>query len=400
MVKEEDVRQARERLSEIVQTTPLNYSRSLSEIVGAEVFLKLENLQKTGSFKLRGASNKILSLAPQAKRHGVVAASAGNHAQGVALGAQRVGIPATIVMPEGAPLAKVSATKGYGAQVVLHGSVYDDAYRRAVEINSQTGATFVHAFDDPEVIAGQGTVGLEILEQLPEVDTIVVPIGGGGLAAGIGTAVKTLHPHARLIGVQASGAPSMVQSLSLGKISTLDKVSTIADGIMVKEPGSLTFELVSRYLDMVVTVSDEEIAGAILTLLERCKVVAEGAGAVALAAVLNHKFELKGDKIAVLVSGGNIDVNFMAQIIERGLVKSGRRVKITTFVSDKIGTLHKVLEIVTRFRANIITVDHSRTEAALPLGMAEVALVLETEDQQHIERILEALTTAGYPVRL
>jgi threonine dehydratase len=395
-----DFDEARERLMGIAQLTPLNYSRSLSELVDCEVYLKLENLQKTGSFKLRGAVNKIMSLDATARGNGVIAASAGNHAQGVALGSQRLGVNATIVMPEGAPLAKVSATRNYGAEVILHGAVYDDAYARAVEIQEQTGGTFVHAFNDPLVIAGQGTIGLEIMEQLPSVDVIFVPIGGGGLAAGVSAAVKSFAPGVKVIGVQASGAPSMYESLQAGKIVTLSKASTIADGIAVKEPGSLTFDLVAKYVDSVVTVTDEEIAEGILTLLERCKVVAEGAGAVSIAAVLSRKLNLSGKKVVCLISGGNIDVNFMAQIIERGLIKTGRKVKISTFIPDKIGTLQRLLEIVSACRANIISVDHSRTESALPLGTAEVELTLETESIQHIDRILEALTATGYPVSL
>jgi len=400
MVNLKKIRAAKARLSGIAEVTPLNYSGSLSDMVGSEVYLKLENLQKTGSFKLRGAANKIASLGTDAKERGVIAASAGNHAQGVAFGAQRVGIPAIVVMPEGAPLAKVAATRNYGAEVVLYGSVYDDAYHRAVELQAERGASFIHAFDDHEVIAGQGTVGLEILDQLSDVDAILIPIGGGGLAAGVSLAVKQLSPQVKVIGVQASGAPSMLEAVKQGRIITLAHISTIADGIAVKEPGKLTFELVSRNVDEVVTVSDEEIAEGILTLLERCKVVAEGAGAVAVAALLSQKVKLQGKKVVCVVSGGNIDVNFVAQIIERGLVKTGRKVLISTFIPDRIGTLNKLLEIIERCKANIISIDHSRTVEALPLGMAAVTLTLETEHQAHIQFILKSLAKLDYQVKV
>lgn len=400
MVGLDDIRRARERLIGIAETTPLNYSGSLSELAGSEVYLKLENLQKTGSFKLRGAANKITSLGPEVRERGVIAASAGNHAQGVAFGAQRVGMQAVVVMPEGAPLAKVAATRSYGAEVILHGGVYDDAYRRAVELQAERGATFVHAFDDPEVIAGQGTVGLEVLEQLPDVDAIITPIGGGGLAAGIAAAVKERSPGVKLIGVQSSGAPAMVDSLRQGRIACVDRVSTFADGIAVKKPGGLTFEILSRYLDSIVTVTDEEIAESILTLLERSKVVAEGAGAVAVAAILSGRVKLPAKKVVCVVSGGNVDVNFVAKIIERGLAKTGRKVMVSTFIPDRIGTLYKVLEIVSRCKANIISIDHSRSEASLPLGMADVTLTLETENQAHIQLILDSLARAGYKVKI
>ena len=293
MVKLQDVWEARENLTHIIHQTRLDLSFTFSELSGNEVYLKTENLQKTGSFKIRGAYNKIASLTPQEREKGVIAASAGNHAQGVAFGATKAGIPSTIVMPEGAPLAKVVATRGYGANVVLHGGVYDDAYQKALELQKETGATFVHAFDDPEVIAGQGTIGLEIVDELPDIDTILVPVGGGGLISGIAVAVKSLKPKVKIIGVEAQGAASVLASREKGELYALTSASTIADGIAVKCPGKLTFELIQEYVDDIVTVSDEEIASTMLLLLERAKLVAEGSGAAALAALVYQKNLLK-----------------------------------------------------------------------------------------------------------
>ena len=308
----------------------------------AEVFLKTENLQLTGSFKLRGAYYKISQLSDQEKAKGVIACSAGNHAQGVALGAQRNGINAVICLPAGAPISKVEATRSYGAEVCLVPGVYDDAYARAIELQKEHGYTFVHPFDDPKVIAGQGTIGLEVLEQMPDVEAVVVPIGGGGLISGVAFAIKTLRPEIKVYGVQSSGAPSMAASLQEGHIARLGEVSTIADGIAVKEPGVNTFEMCNRYVDEVVTVSDDEIAAAILALIEQQKIVSEGAGAVSVAAVMYNKVPVKGKKVVCLVSGGNIDVNTLSRVITRGLSKSGRNYTFSIDLADKPGQLSGV----------------------------------------------------------
>lgn len=392
--------EARNTIQPFVHRTVLDHSTTFSSLTGGEIYLKMENLQKTGSFKVRGAANKIANLSLEDKKKGVLAASAGNHAQGVAMAASRVGISATIVMPEGAPLAKVSATEGYGAKVILAGSVYDDAYQKAVEVQSETGATFIHAFNDFDVMAGQGTIGLEIIEDLPEVDTILVPIGGGGLIAGIAVAVKSLNRKVRVIGVEAEGAPSMLHALHIGKPAPLDKASTLADGIAVKCAGDLTFPTVSNYVDDIVTVGEEEISEAILTLMERTKSIAEGAGAVTLAAALQRKVDLTGKNAVLILSGGNIDVNFLAQIIERGLRRSGRSMIFQTILPDKPGNLEKVLELIAQEHGNIVTVEHSRYDLRIPLRYARVSMTLETQNFEHQQRIIMRLGKAGYPVQM
>lgn len=369
-------------------------------MTGAQVFLKTENLQKTGSFKIRGAYTKITSLSPEERSNGVIAASAGNHAQGVAFAAGRAGIKSTIVMPETAPISKVLATKGYGAQVVLHGQVYDDAYQKAREIQASNGAVLVHAFDDPAIIAGQGTIGLEILEDLPDVEEIYVPIGGGGLAAGIALAVKAANPGIRVIGVEAKGAASFKASKEAGKPCTLESASTIADGIAVKSPGALTYRILEEYLDDVLTVDDEEIASSILLLLERAKLIVEGAGAVSLAALLyrnGHK-SIAGKKVAAIISGGNIDVNFISLIIEKGLVKTGRHIRIASAIVDKPGKLQSFLSVIAQERGNVISINHDRSEAHLPFDKARVEAVVETQGRDHAHRILQALNNKGFAV--
>ena len=321
------VLEARERLKKVVRRTDLVPYRVLGVPGKNEIFIKTENLQHTGAFKLRGAYNKIAQLTEEERAHGVIASSAGNHAQGVALAASMFGVKATIVMPEGAPLAKIAATRAYGAEVVLSGLVYDDAYQKAMELQQETGAVFVHPFNDPQVIAGQGSLGLEIMDDEPDIGTVVVPIGGGGLISGIAVAIKSLWPNVKIIGVQAAGAPSMQQSLREGHPITLSSAHTIADGIAVKTPGDLTYELCQKYVDEVVTVDEDEICNAILTLLEKCKIVAEGAGAVSVAALLHNKFKAEG-KIACLVSGGNIDVTTLQRILDKGLMKAGRLAQV------------------------------------------------------------------------
>lgn len=364
----------------------------------AQVFLKTENLQLTGSFKLRGAYYKISQLSDEEKARGVIACSAGNHAQGVALGAQRNGIKAIICLPAGAPISKVEATRSYGAEVCLVPGVYDDAYAKAVELQQRHGYTFVHPFDDPKVIAGQGTIGLEILEQLPDVDAVVVPIGGGGLISGVAFAIKTLRPEIKVYGVQSSGAPSMAASLQEGHIARLSEVSTIADGIAVKEPGVNTFEMCNKYVDEVVTVSDEEIAAAILALTEQQKLVAEGAGAVSVAAVMYNKVPVKGKKVVCLVSGGNIDVNTFSRVITRGLSKSGRNYTFTIDLADKPGQLSGVCTVIAEAGGNIISVNHERINTSAEINGCTIRIELETRDANHISDIRNSLLAKGYKV--
>lgn len=395
----EDVRKAYQVLRGVVHQTALDRSSTFSNMVGNDVFLKLENLQKTGSFKIRGAYYKIASLSAAERARGVIAASAGNHAQGVAYAASLAGVKSTIVMPEAAPLAKVVATRGYGAEVVLSGDGYDEAYQKAKELEAERGQTFIHAFNDRDVMAGQGTLGIEILQELPDVAAVVVPIGGGGLLAGVALAIKELAPHVKVYGVQAAGAPAMYMSKLAHAIRTTPEAATMADGIAVKQPGDKTFAVIDRYVDDIFVVDDEAIAGAILMLLERAKLMVEGAGAVSLAAVLQHKIPVTG-KIVSLLSGGNIDVNFIARIIERGLVKAGRRVRISTLIKDSPGSLQQLLTAVARTRANVINVYHDRVERQVPIGQAVVELSLETRDGQHTEQILHELRQQGYQAQI
>lgn len=364
----------------------------------SEIYLKTENLQLTGSFKLRGAYYKISQLTDEEKARGVIACSAGNHAQGVALGATHNGIKSLICLPAGAPISKVEATKGYGAEVCLVPGVYDDAYAKAIELQKEYGYTFVHPFDDPKVIAGQGTIGLEILEQKPDVEAVIVPIGGGGLISGVAYAIKTLRPEIKVYGVQSSGAPSMARSLQEGHITHLSSVSTIADGIAVKEPGINTFEMVNKYVDEVVTVSDDEIAAAILMLLETQKVVSEGAGAVSVAAAMFNKVPIKGKKTVCLVSGGNIDVNTLNRVINRGLAKSGRRYTFIIDLDDKPGQLSGVCNVIGQEGGNIISVTHERINASSEINGCTIRMEVETRDTSHIETIRATLTANGYKV--
>ena len=363
-----------------------------------DLYLKTENLQLTGSFKLRGAYYKISQLSDDEKSRGVIACSAGNHAQGVALGATHNGIKALICLPAGAPISKVEATKGYGADVCLVPGVYDDAYARAIELQKEHGYTFVHPFADDKVIAGQGTIGLEILEQLPDVEAVVVPIGGGGLISGVAFAIKTLRPDVKVYGVQAAGAPSMEISVREEHICHLDNVATIADGIAVKQPGENTFEICRRYVDEIVTVNDDETAAAILALMERQKVVAEGAGAVAVAAVMFDKLPVKGRKVVCIVSGGNIDVNTLNRVITRGLSKSGRNYTFILDLFDKPGQLSGVLNVIADQGGNVISVTHERINATTEINGCSIRLELETRDRQHIDQIRSALTEAGFHV--
>ena len=365
---------------------------------GADIYLKTENLQLTGSFKLRGAYYKISQLSDEEKARGVIACSAGNHAQGVALGATHNGIKSLICLPAGAPISKVEATKGYGAEVCLVPGVYDDAYAKAIELQKEHGYTFVHPFDDPKVIAGQGTIGLEILEQMSDVESVIVPIGGGGLISGVAFAIKTLRPEIKVYGVQSSGAPSMAASLQEGRIQHLSNVSTIADGIAVKEPGINTFEMCNRYVDEVVTVSDDEIAAAILALIEQQKLVAEGAGAVSVAAAMFEKVPVMGRKTVCLVSGGNIDVNTLSRVITRGLSKSGRNYTFIINLDDKPGQLSGVCNVIGEHNGNIISVSHERINTSTQINGCTIRIELETRDAGHIDELREALKNSGYKV--
>lgn len=367
-------------------------------VPNAQIYLKPENLQYTGSFKLRGAYYKISQLSDEEKARGVIACSAGNHAQGVALGATHNGIKSLICLPAGAPLSKIEATKRYGAEVCLVPGVYDDAYQRALELRDQHGFTFVHPFDDPKVIAGQGTIGLEIIEELPGIDAVIVPIGGGGLISGVAMAIKELRPDIKIYGVQAAGAPSMVDSLSKGEIIRLPSVSTIADGISVKEPGVNTFEMCQRYVDQVVTVSDDETAAAILALIERQKLVAEGAGAVSVAAAMFDKLPIEGKKVVCLVSGGNVDVTFLNRIISRGLIKDGRACTLTIDLDDKPGQLSAVCAVVGQLGANVISVVHDRLADSGAINRCAIRMDLETRNNEHIKSIRQGLQAAGYSV--
>ncbi len=365
----------------------------------ANVYLKTENLQITGSFKVRGAYYKISQLSEAEKAKGVIACSAGNHAQGVALAATKNGIFSLICLPDGAPISKVEATKGYGAQVCLVPGVYDDAYRKALELRDEKGYTFIHPFDDEDVIAGQGTIGLEIIKQLREVDVVVVPVGGGGLISGVAFALKHLNPDIKVYGVQASGAPSMVQSLESDEIVCLDKVGTIADGIKVKEPGENTFALVREYVDGVVTVTDDEVSSAILTLIEQQKLIAEGAGAVSVAAVMFGKIpDIAGKNVVCLVSGGNIDVTILSRVIKRGLLKSGRSDTLTIQLEDKPGQLKGVSAILADLGGNVVSIHHERASEDSDITDCILRLVLETRNADHIRQIRQALTDAGFKI--
>jgi threonine dehydratase len=393
-----DIWEAHKLLKPRLHHTPLAPSRTLRELTGADVYLKAEHMQRSGSFKVRGASYKLSRLTEQEYRGGVIAASAGNHAQGVAIAAAQYNIPCTIVMPETAPLAKVTATQGYGAEVVLHGFTYDDAYQHCLELQETSGATFIHAFDDPDIIAGQGTLGLEMLSDLPDADALVVPIGGGGLMAGIAIAARALRPDITIIGVQASGAAGCRASLEAGKLQTLPTIMTIADGIAVKRPGTLTFSIISRLVDEVVVVDDEAIIAAVLFLMERNKMLVEGAGAVGVAALLSGIIKLPGKKVLVPLTGGNIDINLVSRFIEHGLAAAGRYFVIHTRLTDRPGELMRLLTIIAEMRINVIDVRHQRISSRLPIMQREETLTLETRDRAQCEQLLQRLRSDGYIV--
>ena len=400
MLELADVRAARRRVAGTARETPLERSTTFSERTGADVRLKLEHLQRTGAFKIRGATNKIALLDEAEREAGVVAASAGNHAQGVALAATKAGVDSTIVMPEYAPISKIDATRSYGAEVVLHGVDYDTAAERAHEIEREEGRVYVHAFDDPAVMAGQGTIGLEIAEQCPEVDTVAVPIGGGGLIAGIATAIKALT-DARVVGVQAEGAASAAESLRRGEIVERDSVDTIADGIATRKIGENTFEVIRERVDEIVTVSDAEIANALTSLLERSKTLVEGAGAVPLAAVIEERFAYDdGETIVPTLCGGNIDLNVLTTVITRGLVERGRFLRIRTVLKDRPGALEELVELLTEHRTNIYAIEHDRASKDIAVNAAEVELDLETRGHEHVAELIETLESHGYEVNV
>jgi threonine dehydratase len=391
-----DIQEARGRLEPYIHRTELSPSRTFTRLVGLPVYLKLENRQRSGSFKIRGALNRILLLDPLTRRQGVICASMGNHAQGVALACQLTRTEATVVMPETAPRAKIVATQGYGARVVLQGKSFEDANEHARQLQADLHATFVHAYEDAEVIAGQGTIGLEILEDLPEIQTLLVPIGGGGLAAGTARAARSLRPDLRIIGVQAAGVDTLSRSFRRGYAEERNFIKTIADGIAVKRPGKLNLEIIKDCLDDVWTVDDEEIAETILLLLERNKSVVEGAGAASLAAAIRYRERLQEGPLACVISGGNIDVGLMGQIISRGLVKSARFVRVALFISDRPGSLAALLGLLGSFGVSVVDLHQDRMRSHLPLDETAVELELETNGPEHVAKLREALRENGY----
>ena len=381
-------------LKDVARKTDLIAAPRLSTT--SEIYLKTENLQLTGSFKLRGAYYKISQLSAEERARGVIACSAGNHAQGVALAATRMGIKSVVCMPDGAPIMKVESTKNFGAEVCLVPGAYDDAHDKAVELQQQTGMTFVHPYDDEQVIAGQGTIGLEILEQLPDVDAVIVPIGGGGLISGVAFAIKSLRPDVKIYGVQAAGAASMFNAYQDHRYKTLDTVATFADGIAVKVPGQTTFDMVEQYVDDVVTVSEDEIAAAILSLMENQKLVAKGAGAVPVAAALYGKLPIEGKKVVCLISGGNIDVNILSRVITRGLLMGGRKCNLTIALEDKPGQLTKVSALVAKCGGNVVSVQYDGSDPNMAISSCFLKLGLETRDAAQIEQIKQTLRDAGF----
>jgi len=396
MIQLADIKAALARIKSDIRVSPCPQSETFSAITGSTIFLKLDNQQRTGAFKERGALNKLLTLSPEERSRGVIAASAGNHAQGVAYHAGRHGVRARIFMPLTTPLTKVSATRAFGAEVVLDGANYDEAFAKAVENGKQDGLTLIHAFDDDAVIAGQGSLGLEILDQHPDIEAIVSPIGGGGLIGGISCAVKESRSGVKIFGVQPARIPSMKTAVAAGNPVTLKPATTIADGIAVRRAGDRTLPLVQKYVDDIVTVEEEEIANAILLLLEREKTLAEGAGAAAMAAVLNRKLPLEGKRVAVLVCGGNIDVTLLSRIIERGLVKDGRLVRLRVHLPDYPGALHRLTGILAQHRANIVETSYDRAYHGVNLGDTAIDITMETRGPDHIAELLAALEAADY----
>ena len=395
-----EIMAASRRLKPVLHHTELDLSSTFSRMAGGNVYLKCENRQKTGSFKIRGATNKLSAMIERGERCPVVASSAGNHAQGVACAAASFGVPATIVMPKTAPIAKIQATEGYGAKVVLAGSCYDEAYARACEICEEEGAAFLHPYNDLEVIAGQGTLGLEILGDLPTVDMIVVPAGGGGLLAGVLAAVKQINPRVKVYGVQAEGADAIARSFHKKTLVCTDSVSTIADGIAVKSPGDITVDIINSLCDGVVTVSDLQISDAILLLMERCKMIVEPSGATPVAAVLNGKLDVKGKNVVCLLSGGNIDVSFVQSIIEQGMAARHRRIRFTAKLLDRPGSLVQLLGILADSSANVLTIEHDKLSAGLNPNEIKVHIACEVGGQAHAEAVLREMKNHGYEIEL
>jgi threonine dehydratase len=392
----EMVQQAQARQAGHLRVTDLLLSRTFSKLVGCNVFLKTENLQQTGSFKARGALNKLFAMPADERAPGVITASAGNHGQGVAFAAALLGIPSTIVMPLGAPLAKVTASQGYGATTVLHGPSYDDAHRYADERARAEKLVYVHAFNDPLVIAGQGVVALEMLEQEPDLDVLVVPVGGGGLLSGVAIAAKALKPRLRLVGVQAAGASAFTASFHTGNLTATERVNTIADGIAVKQPGDLTFRIIHELVDDMVTVEDEAISQAIVLLMERTKLVVEGAGAVGLAALLEHRVKHRGGKVGLLLSGGNIDLNLLGKVIQYGMISAGRYLALRFWLDDKPGQLHGITQLMAEHNTNILHVGIHRMGPYMALHKVELELIVETRDARHGQEVLQLVRAAGY----
>ena len=394
MLTLDNVYRAGNVLRDVVKKTDMVYAPKLNP--GVDIYLKTENLQITGSFKIRGSYYKMSRLSPEEKAKGVIACSAGNHAQGVALAAQKNGIKSIICLPDNAPISKIEATKSYGADICLVEGVYDDAYKKALSLRDEYGYTFIHPFDDEDVIAGQGTIALEIEDQLPGLDAVIVPIGGGGLISGIAYTIKAINPNVKVYGVQAQGAPSMRNSVRDHEIEELASVSTIADGIAVKKPGNLTYEICSKYVDEIVTVNDDEISAAILALMEQHKLVTEGAGAVAVAAAMFNKVDIKGKKVVCLLSGGNIDVTILSRVIKRGLLMSGRTCQLIIELMDKPGQLKHVSRIIADLGGNVISVHHERANEGSDVNGCYLRLVLETKNYEHIAEIKKALVDFGF----
>lgn len=390
-----DIVEARSKIKDVVLHTPLSHSKSSSDLLGTEVFLKMENQQRTGSFKIRGSLNKMLSLSEEQKKKGVVASSAGNHAQGVAFGAGFVGTKATIVMPENAPLVKILATKAYGAEVVLKGRVYDESFLHAQELEKRDNLVFVHPYNDPYVIAGQGTLGLELIEELPDLDSVIIPIGGGGLISGVASAIKAANPKVRVYGVVSESTPGMMQLFRGQKVSLSENKPSIADGISVKKPNeSMLRDYIQPLVEDIVSVSDDEIAESIVFFLERAKTVVEGSGAAVLAGARKAGWDL-GKKSVLLLSGGNIDLNLISKVIERGLMQKGRLARIETLVADRPGTLNRLTEIIASHGANIIEVSHDRVRSGLALSETAITFLIETKSEDHCREITQAIKDQG-----
>ena len=398
MINIKDIHKARQRLDGMVHRIPLEYTTHFSEVTDGNIWLKSENRQKTGSFKVRGAYNKVACLLESNKPPSVICASLGNHAQGLAYAAGKSGIKATIVMPRSAPLIKVTAVQGYGVEVVLHGEFFDDAQAYAKELAKKTGAVFVEPFNDKDVIAGQGTIGLEIMEDLPDADIIVVPTGGGGLLSGVAVAAKSINPRVKIVGVQADKAAAMVKSYHSKRLTVLDQIYTIADGIAVKRPGDITYPIISRYVDKMVTVTDDEIASSVIGLMERTKQVVEPAGAASLAAILSNKIDVKGRKAVAVLSGGNIDVGIIHKIIERGLIKRGRQISLAILLKDKPGGLERVSGIIADTNANVIGVRFDRTSVESEINDVVLHITLDVSGEKHSKEVTNALKGAGFKV--